>query len=146
MRLVLSSYERSAARMLAFYRRRPGLSPTEVTVLWTPFVLMLFSSLAVRTAFTLPVEQRANWIFRMTEAPSARLQALTAAMRSLLFWGVTLPVLASAPLHWTMFDERALATLAKKVDRHDGEHRADKGCNRSPYGETLREDCGGNRA
>ncbi|HKT81047.1 MAG TPA: hypothetical protein VJP86_12560 [Vicinamibacterales bacterium] len=103
---------RSAARMLAFYRRRPGLSPTEATVLWTPFVLMLFSSLAVRTAFTLPVEQRANWIFRMTEAPSARLQALAAAMRSLLFWGVTLPVLASAPLHWTMFDERALATLA----------------------------------
>jgi len=39
---------------------------------WTPFALMFASGVAVRAALVLPMNYRANWIFKMTEDPATR--------------------------------------------------------------------------
>ena len=41
---------------------------------WAPFALMFVTTLAVRAALVLPIEPRANWVFRMTEHEAARVQ------------------------------------------------------------------------
>lgn len=39
---------------------------------WTPFALMFASGVAVRATLVLPMNYRANWIFKMTEDPATR--------------------------------------------------------------------------
>jgi hypothetical protein len=39
---------------------------------WTPFALMFASGIAVRASLVLPMQYRANWIFKMTEDPATR--------------------------------------------------------------------------
>ena len=39
---------------------------------WTPFALMFASGVAVRATLVLPMQYRANWIFKMTENPATR--------------------------------------------------------------------------
>jgi hypothetical protein len=81
------------------------------TVIWDPFALMFFMSVAARSALTLPTEQRANWIFRMTEESSVRRDALRATRASIVSIGVLLPVLVLAPAHWLLFGGQAAISL-----------------------------------
>ena len=42
------------------------------TVIWAPFALIFTVCLAVRVGLSLPIELRANWMFRLTEPDAVR--------------------------------------------------------------------------
>ena len=77
-------------------------------VVWAPFPLMFVVSLAVRMALAVPIEQRANWVFRMTEQETARIDQLAAATYTVLRIGAILPVVATAPLAWLVLGPLAI--------------------------------------
>ena len=68
------------------------------SVLWAPFALMFVASLAVRLALAVPIDQRANWVFRITESDGARVEQLDAAVHTVRRLGVVVPLLLMAPL------------------------------------------------
>ena len=59
-----------------------ALSPANhsltTTVIWAPFALVFAMNVALRAALVLPIELRANWIFRMTEDEATRAEELGA--------------------------------------------------------------------
>jgi hypothetical protein len=66
-----------------------GASPRLVSgLLAIPFLLTLILVAAVRSALLMPLDVRANWIFRLTEDDAARHQALEAVERTMIRWGV----------------------------------------------------------
>jgi hypothetical protein len=71
--------------------------------MWTPFALMFACGIALRAALALPVEHRANWIFRMTEDASTRCDQLRAVNTLVTGWVVGVPVVFAAPLLWLAF-------------------------------------------
>jgi hypothetical protein len=80
-------------------------------VISLPLVLMLTGLTGLRTSFLLPVQSRANWIFRVTDGPSTRathLAAVDYACRRL----VLLPALALAgPLQFWVIGIDAWRTM-----------------------------------
>jgi hypothetical protein len=78
-------------------RDRPS-SALVNTAVWAPFPLVLFATAAVRAALVVPIELRANWVFRMTEDPDRRANQLSASVHVVRHLGVTVPVLLVAPL------------------------------------------------
>ena len=72
-------------------------------VLVLPLILLLTGLTGLRTAFLLPVQSRANWIFRMTDMPAARVRHLSAVDDACARL-VLLPALAvAAPLQiWVL--------------------------------------------
>lgn len=83
------------------------------SVLWAPFVLIFVSTLAARASLLVPVEPRANWIFRMTERPAIRLDQLDAAAWTMRLLGVGLPAIVLLPFQWFVLGPGSLtATLA----------------------------------
>jgi len=79
---------------------------------WAPFVLMFATTIALRAALVLPIEPRANWVFRMTEHDTARVDQIEAVVRSMIRLGLVLPLLILLPLQWMMFHDRAIASSA----------------------------------
>ena len=79
---------------------------------WAPFALMFAMTIAVRAALVLPIEPRANWVFRMTEHDSARVDQVEAVVRSMIRLGVVLPLLILLPFQWVMFHGQAIASTA----------------------------------
>jgi hypothetical protein len=78
-----------------------GSPPTRRLVeaaIWAPFALVCVMSVAVRMSMTLPIERRANWIFRVTEDDKVRRSELDAAAQAIAWLGIGLPVLAVLPL------------------------------------------------
>ena len=69
-------------------------------VIWTPFALLLAASVAVRATLVVPVEQRANWVFRMTEDAGARADQLQAAVSALRWFSVVAPIILLLPVQW----------------------------------------------
>lgn len=67
---------------------------------WIPFVLMLGCGLAIRTALALPMDHRANWIFRITEDEQTRRDQMRAVDRVVTVWVVGVPVAAALPIFW----------------------------------------------
>jgi hypothetical protein len=57
-------------------------------VLEMPLVVFFFGIAAVRTALLLPLDVRANWLFRLTEDPEAKPDQIAAIERSLIRLGV----------------------------------------------------------
>ena len=57
-------------------------------VLEMPLVFFFFGIAAVRTALLLPLDVRANWVFRLTENPATQSQLLASIERSLIWLGV----------------------------------------------------------
>ncbi len=53
-------------------------------VTWTPIALVLILGIAARAALTLPIEPKANWVFRMTEHDAIRADQLSAAERVII--------------------------------------------------------------
>jgi hypothetical protein len=71
------------------------------------FSLIFAATAAIRLALLLPIELRANWIFRMTESDVARPEALRAVARALTTFGVTVPILLASPILFAVFGRSA---------------------------------------
>jgi len=84
-------------------------------VVWAPFALVFVTAFAIRASLLVPIEPRANWVFRITERPAFRLQQIDAAAWTMRMIGVVLPAMLLLPLQWFVFGPRALATTAVAV-------------------------------
>ena len=80
----------------------------EATVIWAPFALVFAMTLALRAALVLPLELRANWIFRVTEDESTRAGELNAVARTFILLGVLLPLAMLLPVEWAVLGSRAI--------------------------------------
>ena len=78
------------------------------TAIWAPFALMLVMNVALRAALVLPIELRANWIFRVTEDEATRAEELNAVVRTMIFLGVVLPLAMLFPVEWVVLGPRAI--------------------------------------
>ena len=74
--------------------------------------MMLAATLAVRTALVLPIEPRANWIFRMTEDDAPRVEQLNAVIQAMVSLGVIAPLAMLFPVEWAMFGKASLIVIA----------------------------------
>jgi hypothetical protein len=78
------------------------------TVIWAPFALVFAMNVALRGALVLPIELRANWIFRLTEDEATRAEELSAVVRTLVLLGVVLPLAMLFPVEWGVLGSRAI--------------------------------------
>ncbi len=92
--------------------RRTYEDELAAAVTWGRFTLVFAMTLAVRTALVLPIETRANWVFRMTENDVARVDQIDAAVGSMIRLGVLVPLAILFPIEWTMFGVRAIPSTA----------------------------------
>jgi len=81
------------------------------TAIWAPFALMCVMSFAVRMSMALPIERRANWIFRITEEDAVRRSELDAAAQAIAWLGVGLPVLTVLPLQLLLAGSRVVPAV-----------------------------------
>jgi hypothetical protein len=77
-------------------------------VIWAPFALVFAMNLASRAALVLPVEPRANWVFRMTEDDASRGAQLSAVVHTVVWLGVIMPLFALFPVEWAVLGPRAI--------------------------------------
>jgi hypothetical protein len=80
-------------------------------VMAAPFDLTFFTVLACRASILVPIELRANWVFRMGDQAASRSDQLAGVDRGLLGLAVTPPVLAVLPLAWWVLGPRAILML-----------------------------------
>ena len=78
------------------------------TVIWAPFASVFAMTIALRAALVLPIELRANWIFRLTEDEATRAEELSAVVRTLILLGVVLPLAMLCPVEWAVLGPRAI--------------------------------------
>jgi len=79
------------------------------TLLWAPMTMMFLAIPGMRLALSIPLELRANWVFRMTEDVNGRAEVADAAGRTVLLWAVALPIALVAPLQWWVLGVGSLA-------------------------------------
>jgi hypothetical protein len=84
-------------------------------VVWAPFAFIFVAILAIRASLLVPIEPRANWVFRITERPEYRLPQLDAVARTMRIAGVIVPALLLLPLLWIPLGAAALTTTAIAV-------------------------------
>jgi hypothetical protein len=77
-------------------------------VMWAPFALVFAMNLASRAALVLPIEPRANWVFRMTEGDDTRGEQLSAVVHTVVWLGVVVPLLVLFPVEWAVLGPRAI--------------------------------------
>ncbi|HXT69336.1 MAG TPA: hypothetical protein VN700_06260 [Vicinamibacterales bacterium] len=80
------------------------------TLIGAPFALSFMAILAARASLVLPIEIRANWIFRFTEDPKHRGAELDAAISSVVRLGVVLPAVLLLPFQWAVLGPASLVT------------------------------------
>jgi hypothetical protein len=90
----------------------PPPSSLASAAMWTPFGLMFVCGLGIRAALVLPMEQRANWIFRLTEAEAMRREQLCAVERVVTMYVVGVPVVAAIPILWIAIGSTAVIGAA----------------------------------
>jgi hypothetical protein len=78
---------------------------------FAPFVLMFACGVAARAALALPIEYRANWIFRVTEDDTARREQMRAVDRAVTIYVIAVPLTAAAPLLWLACGADALLPI-----------------------------------
>ena len=81
------------------------------TLLWAPMTLMFLAIPAIRLALSVPLDLRANWIFRMAEDVDGRAEVADAGVRAVLILAVALPIAVIAPLQWWVMGDGLLAVL-----------------------------------
>jgi hypothetical protein len=86
---------------------RPDGALPWITV-WAPMTLIFVAVPAVRLALSLPIDLRANWVFRMTDDEAIRVDPIAAGVRMVLAVGVALPIALVAPLQWWLLGWRTL--------------------------------------
>lgn len=77
-----------------------------------PFPLVIVLGIAVRASLALPIEPKANWVFRLTDQDATRTDRLGAAERLMTGFAVVVPVLLVLPVHWMIAGPRALLAAA----------------------------------
>jgi hypothetical protein len=97
-----------------FPTRVRGRLRLEGTITWIPFVLIFATTIAVRAALLLPVELRANWVFRVADRPATRQDQLSAAVGIVRTLGVIVPIALVLPLQWFVLgpESRGVAVVA----------------------------------
>ena len=93
----------------------PPNSRLVIAAIWATFALMFVAVLAVRTALLVPVELKANWIFRIIEQDDRRVDQLKAGLRSVMTLGVVVPALLVAPIQWTVIRQDVFPVLASTI-------------------------------
>jgi hypothetical protein len=90
----------------------PGLSAVLpwITV-WVPMTLIFIAVPAVRLALSVPIDLRANWVFRMTDDDATRADAIAAGVRMVFVLGVALPIALAAPLQWWTLGSRTIPLI-----------------------------------
>jgi hypothetical protein len=68
--------------------------------MWAPFALIFVCGIGIRSALVLPMEHRANWIFRLTEDKTTRGEQMRAVNRIVTTCVVGVPVFVSVPGLW----------------------------------------------
>jgi hypothetical protein len=85
-------------------------------ILWAaagiPFPLIAVLGIAARASLALPVEPKANWVFRMTERDAIRVDQLHTAERLIMLFAAVIPVTLTLPVHWLLAGPRAIAAAA----------------------------------
>ena len=84
-------------------------------VLWAPFALSFVAILAVRAALFMPIDLRANWVFRITERPRDRADQLDASVSTVWRLGVLLPAALLLPVQWRALGPVAMLTMLVSV-------------------------------
>jgi hypothetical protein len=79
-------------------------------VTWIPFALLFVLGIAARAALALPVEPKANWVFRLTERDAIRGDQLRAAERVVTLLAVAVPVVLTLPIQWMVAGPRAVVS------------------------------------
>jgi hypothetical protein len=80
-------------------------------ILGAVWPLMFFIGFATRAAIALPIDHRANWIFRITESAATRPTQLAAVTQLMRQTTVAVPLILIAPLEWRFFGPRAVFAL-----------------------------------
>jgi hypothetical protein len=86
----------------------PPPSALAGAAVWMPFGFMFVCGLGVRAALALPMEHRANWIFRLTEADSTRRDQMRAVDQAVTACVVGVPVAAATPVMWIALGPKAV--------------------------------------
>jgi hypothetical protein len=74
--------------------------------------LIVVLGIAARASLALPIEPKANWVFRMTERDAARVDQLHAAERVITLFAVVIPVALTLPIQWVVAGPRAIVASA----------------------------------
>ena len=82
--------------------------PLMRAVIWAPFAFVFAMNVAARAALVLPVELRANWIFRVTEDAATRAGELDAVVRTVIVLGVMWPLAILVPVEWAVLGPRTI--------------------------------------
>jgi hypothetical protein len=112
--LVLNSF---ITHDLVGWFRTGGEAPPALvsSVLWAPFAFVYVCARAVRLAFLLPIEVRANWVFRLTEREPSRVDQLAATTQGVFLLGVVGPMLLLIPIQIRVLGASALAAAIVTV-------------------------------
>jgi len=81
------------------------------TLLWAPMTMIFLAVPAIRLALSVPIDLRANWIFRMAEDVDGRAEVADASVGAVLALAVALPIASIAPLQWWALGSGCLAVL-----------------------------------
>ena len=87
-------------------------SPFLLTMLWAPVTMMFLAIPAIRVALSVPLDTRANWVFRMTEDVAGRAEVAAAVVRTVLALGVVLPLALLGPVQWWVLGSSAAGIIA----------------------------------
>jgi hypothetical protein len=86
-------------------------APLPWITMWVPMTLIFIAVPAVRLALSVPIDLRANWVFRMTDDDATRADAIAAGVRMVLLLGVALPIALAAPLQWWTLGSRTVLLI-----------------------------------
>jgi hypothetical protein len=78
---------------------------------WAPITLIFIAVPAARLALSVPIDLRANWVFRMTDDNAGRVDAIAAGVRTVFGLGVVLPIALVAPLQWWSLGSRTILLM-----------------------------------
>jgi hypothetical protein len=90
----------------------PASSTLATAIVWAPFAVMLTCGLSTRISLSLPIEHRANWIFRLVEDQDTRADQLHAVERLVIMIVVGPPVIAAIAVFWIPFGAAAAVGTA----------------------------------
>jgi hypothetical protein len=120
---VLVTITAVGVAVIAFALFAVDLSPTRPSgiryrneiIARIPFMLVFAAGLAARATLLVPIELRANWIFRITERPFDRVDRIGAAVSTIRRLGVLAPVMLTLPLEWYVFGPSAIAAAGVTI-------------------------------
>jgi hypothetical protein len=96
-----------SAGVLTWWRTGVSGARLQGSAVWGSFALIYVAALAVRVALVVPIEVRANWVFRMIEQGAERVDQLAAAPHMAIWFGVVAPAALLLPLQWAILGPKS---------------------------------------